>query len=76
MKEEQIVKIEEKQEDQKEDQKQKVEEKKEMKEEKKEDAEGPNKPIEVTFKFPKEESQVVSRVMITLGDKTIEAKVM
>ena len=34
-----------------------------------------NKSVEVTFKFPKEESSVISKMLITLGDKTIEAKV-
>ena len=33
------------------------------------------KSVEVTFKFPKEENSVISKMQITLGDKTIEAKV-
>ena len=38
--------------------------------------ESKGKPIEVTFKFPKEPKTVISKVMITVGDKTISAKVM
>ena len=34
------------------------------------------KSVEVTFKFPKEENSVISKMLITIGDKTIEAKVM
>lgn len=47
-------------------------------EEAKEGAEkkGDDKSVEVTFKFPKEENSVISKMQITLGDKTIEAKVM
>ena len=35
-----------------------------------------NKPIDMTFKFPKEKNTVISRMAITIDDsKTIEAKV-
>ena len=49
----------------------KVDENAKKEEEKKDDP----KSVEVTFKFPKEESSVISKMQITLGDKTIEAKV-
>lgn len=32
--------------------------------------------IEVSFKFPKTENTVLSKLLITVGEKTIEAKVM
>ena len=34
------------------------------------------KPIEVTFRFPKEATSVVSKMSVTVGEKTVEAKVM
>ena len=34
------------------------------------------KPIEVTFKFPKEPTSVIAKMSVTVGDKTIDAKVM
>ena len=33
-------------------------------------------PIEVTFQFPKESNSVISKMIVSLEDKTIEAKVM
>lgn len=33
-------------------------------------------PIELEFKFPKEEKSLVSRMVITIDDKTIEAKIL
>ncbi len=39
------------------------------------DAEDEKKPIDLTFKFPKEKDTVISKMSITIGDKTIEAKV-
>ena len=33
-------------------------------------------PIEVSFKFPKEEKTVISEMKFTVGDKTVETKVM
>lgn len=35
-----------------------------------------NAPIEVTFQFPKEAESVISKMMLTVGSKTIEAKIM
>ena len=32
-------------------------------------------PIEITYRFPKEENSVISKMKITVGDKVIEAKV-
>lgn len=34
------------------------------------------KPINITFKFPKEKDVVISKMLIHVGDKTIQAKVM
>ena len=34
------------------------------------------KPVEVTFQFPKEPNSVIAKMMVSLDDKTIEAKVM
>ena len=34
------------------------------------------KPIEVTFQFPKEPTSVISKMVVTLDDKTVEARVM
>jgi len=33
-------------------------------------------PIEVTFQFPKEADSVISKMQLTVGNKTIQAKVM
>ena len=35
-----------------------------------------DKPIEVTYQFPKEKASVVSKMQVTVGDKTINTKVM
>ena len=34
------------------------------------------KPINLAFKFPKEKDTLISKMMITIGEKTIEAKIM
>ena len=34
-----------------------------------------NKPVDMTYQFPKEKDVVISKMTITLNDKTIEAKV-
>lgn len=34
------------------------------------------KPINLTFKFPREKTTVISKMLVTIGDNTIEAKVM
>ena len=34
------------------------------------------KPIEISFKFPKVPDQIIAGIKITVGDKTIEAKIM
>jgi hypothetical protein len=33
------------------------------------------KPINITYKFPKEKDVVISKMLVTVGDKTIEAKI-
>ena len=35
-----------------------------------------DKPINITFKFPKEKDVVISKMLIHVGDKIIQAKVM
>lgn len=34
------------------------------------------KPIEVSYKFPKIDEQIISGMKVTIGDKTIEANIM
>ena len=41
-----------------------------------EESKGDEKPIEVNYRFPKKDEDVISAMKITVGDKTIEAKVM
>jgi hypothetical protein len=33
-------------------------------------------PIEVSFKFPKEDKSIISEMRLTIGDKTVEAMIM
>jgi hypothetical protein len=33
-------------------------------------------PVNITFKFPREKDVIISKMFITVADKTIEAKVM
>ena len=33
-------------------------------------------PIEVSFKFPKEDKSIISEMKLTVGEKTVEAKIM
>jgi len=41
-----------------------------------EDPKNDAKPIEIVYKFPKKEEEVISKMTITVGDKTIEGKIM
>ena len=39
-------------------------------------ADGKARPIEVAYKFPKKKDEVISSMRITVGNKTIESKIM